>query len=62
MTNSQVHKLINLRFVMLVVYLLLFLIDLEIFVIITTCLTGLFLAIAELNKREINNFNTSLLF
>ena len=40
-----------------VVYLLLFLTDLEIFVIITTCLTGLFLATAELNKREINNFN-----
>jgi len=62
MANSQVHKLIDLRLDMLVVYLLLFLTDLEIFVIITTCLTGLFLAIAKLNKREINHFCLSLVF
>lgn len=37
-------------------------VDLETFVIITKCLIGLFLAIAELNKAEINNFNLSLLF
>jgi hypothetical protein len=45
-----------------VMYLLLSLTDLEIFVIITTCLTGLFLAIAELNKRKINNSSLSLVF
>jgi hypothetical protein len=62
MPNSQVHKLVNLGLDMPVAYLLLFLIDLEIFVIITACLTGLFLAIAELNKGEINIFNLSLVF
>jgi hypothetical protein len=62
MANSQVHKLMNFRLDMPVVHLLLFFTDLEIFVIITRCLTGLFLAIAELNKREINNFNLSLVF
>jgi hypothetical protein len=44
-----------------VVYLLLFFTEMEIFAIITTCLTGLFLARAKL-KREINNFNLSLVF
>jgi len=62
MANSQVHKLIQLSLDMPVVYLLLFLTDLEIFVIITTCLTGLFLATAELNKRKTNNFILSLVF